>query len=665
MKKSEPLTCALEGGEPRPIKTPLLLAISPEAVWKILLAAGCVPVLWFLVRYHAFVPMWIEGIGEYENVLRIMLGYSTYTPGCWINYGSLHLPLALNAYIGPAFFYFHLPAAYLWFHGLTTDPYVYRYLGILFFFGDVWLLYYLLRKYYQAAVCFYAAAAFLTAPTLFLCLTEGGAYFFMLFFLFTLALLFTQYLNSGRVIFLYASALVLGMTILTRVEMFVWLIVPFTIYLVLARPPLVVQRWREMNHKVKQALATLGCFCLGASPMIVYNSFCPTTNIFSFFRTQLIPHTLTTPYLPLYNRCMLRLAQFWATVLLNTGPVWELKAKNYIFAGLGLVCIGALIWQSVARRRPNFLVLAVLTTLPLSLLASGMLRYEHLTILHPVVLLIIVAGLAYLERLPRLRGLMHAAFVLLILGNIATSAADWRIWAQQPDTAQTMLNQSDPALLTNYLVQHHANDRIFYTNVGMSNYVRYMTAGRLQGEDIMDWSGVDGFVQAVNATLTNKTQRRVFVAVAKEHDGQSGSVRRTELLHRLLDQYDVPYTVTPLSNERNRFLYELVVLEPGAAVRAQPDQDEKLVVSDVTDVRATARQPGGQVVGSIGGLGLKPGDLIVINQDHTFPTTFGNERWVTFSIPWEELKGQDSFTLEVLRSSSLERSQPFTVNLKR
>jgi len=674
MKKSKASTYTLAPASPGSIRFTLanFRAVPQERWWALLLAVTCIPVFWFLAHNHAFVPMWYEGIAEYEYTLLVMLGIIKDTPPFWIHYHHLHLPLALNAYIGPAFFYFHLPAAYLWFNGLTKDPYIYRYMGILFFFADGWLLYYLLRKYYKAAISSYGAMAFFTAPTLFLCLTDGGSYYFIVFFLLVIALCFTQYLQKGRTRFLLATALSLGVTTLTRIEMFVWLIIPFVSYLAVARPPLVLQRWRETKRKVIVGGLALSCFCLGAAPMIAYNFL--TGSTFAFIKARVIPGLLGTlslppsagvPSLPLTSKVVLRLGQFWTTVMLNRGPMWELKASNYVFAVIGLLCAGVLIYRWVARRAPSFLLIALLTTLPLSLLTSARLRYEHLTILHPVVLLIIVAGLAYLEKWPGTTKLVHVAFVLLILGNVTTSARDWRIWTQQPDTVQTMLNQSDPVLLTDYLSQHHASDQIFHTNMGTMQSVHYLSAGRLGGEDIMTWYDADVFANYVKTALTNKRQRRVFVAVGKERDGLPGTMARTKLLYSLLDQYHVPYTVTPLANARNRYLYELVVVEKGAGTREVFRESETLLVSEVTDVRVQSFGTDSLVIGSILGAGFKPGDVITVNDDLTVPTTFGHEKWITFAIPLGELTDSNSFTLEVLRPSSLERSRPFTVNFKR
>src|SRR2546425_3008539 len=109
----------------------------------------------FLSYYHSLVPMWIEGMAEFEHSLQIMFGFKPQVVGCWLRVGNFSVPLALGPYIGPATIYMYAPAAYLWFKGITSDPYVYRYAGIVFFLINSWLLYYLLRTYYKPSISFY------------------------------------------------------------------------------------------------------------------------------------------------------------------------------------------------------------------------------------------------------------------------------------------------------------------------------------------------------------------------------------------------------------------------------------------------------------------------------------------------------------------------------
>ena len=181
----------------------------------------------------------------------------------------------------------------------------------------------------------------------------------------------------------------------------------------------------------------------------------------------------------------------------------------------------------------------------------------------------------------------------------------------------------------------------------------------------MDWSGVSGFTDAVKLALLDRNRRRAFVAVSKERDGVEGTVARTKVLYSLLDQYNIPYTVTPLSNERNHFLYDLVVVDEGVGLEKALLESRTFFLSDVVDVRVVAQPTGGHlVIGSIHGVGFKRGDVIIVNGQLSIPTTFGNDTWITFAMPLAFIGNGPSFALEVLRPRTLERSQPRIVNIK-
>src|SRR5438128_5002822 len=132
-----------------------------EKKYSVALALISAALFVFLSINHAFYSMWVEGMPEYHHILLGMLGFIPVTPGCWINFHAIHIPLALNPYIGSAFFYFHLPTAYLWFNGYTSDPYIYRYMGIVMFLIDDWILFYTLLIYYKFSFSFYGVTVFL------------------------------------------------------------------------------------------------------------------------------------------------------------------------------------------------------------------------------------------------------------------------------------------------------------------------------------------------------------------------------------------------------------------------------------------------------------------------------------------------------------------------
>lgn len=640
---------------------------SGDSKWTFALALFSGAVLLLLSRNHAFAPMWVEGMPEFEETLRIMLGFDQLRPdhpGCWLRLRGISLPLTLKQYIGPAWIYFYGPTAYLWFSGMTGDPYIYRYTSILVFLADGWIFYYLLRQYYKTSVSFYGAVAFMVTPQfLSISITEYPFPITLVFILLT-ALFFSRYIKQGSVVLLLASAMALGMTILARIESLVWLIIPFVIYLVLARPPTILERWKEIKSKSIVTALALAAFCLGAAPMIAYNLICPN-NVFSFIINSVLPKSLDTTSLSLFDKLIIRIEQFWSYNLLNIWTMWELHVPNYIFAVLWLLSMCVIIARWIAGGHTSLLVIIILTTLPLSLLTTGELRDEHLTVLQPVVLLTVVSALAYVERLPSTHKLAHIAFLLLIFANIVVSATNWRNWNLQPATSQTMLNQSDPALLAEYLSQHHANnDRILYTNIGLPQYIQYMSSGRLRGEDIMDWYDVNGFTDAVKLALMDKERRRVFVAVSKERDGYNATLPRTRLLYNTLNQYNVPYTVTPLSNKRNQYLYDLVVVDKGHAL-GEEFLKRTLLVSNVADMHIETQPSGSNLVfGSVRGMGFKRGDVIIVNANLIVPTTFGNESWITFALPSGSIETERPFTLEVFRPRTLERSKPHIVHFK-
>jgi hypothetical protein len=86
--------------------------------------------------------------------------------------------------------------------------------------------------------------------------------------------------------------------------------------------------------------------------------------------------------------------------------------------------------------------------------------------------------------------------------------------------------------------------------------------------------------------------------------------------------------------------------------------------------RRNARVVGGsggksEVIGSIIGEGFRRSHAVRIDGQLVAPTVFGNDRWITFSIPLEALGNKDGFVLEVIRVESLERSNSVTAHFQR
>src|ERR1041385_1797539 len=238
----------------------------------IVLAALTGVAFWFLSHNHGFASMWVEGMGECIETDLSMLGYSSTSIPCSLRLGSVSLPLSMNPHVGPAWYYFYAPTLYLWFNRVSNDPYIYRYTGIMLFIVNVWLLYFLTRTCYSRWLSFHTAVVFLSCPLFLLgTMTDYELDQVMLLFIFLTALLFLKFLMTGRVLFFLFACLTLGMNLLTRTETLLWMAIPFAVYLVLTRPPLVVRRWRELERKALVVSTAIVLFLAGASPVIARN----------------------------------------------------------------------------------------------------------------------------------------------------------------------------------------------------------------------------------------------------------------------------------------------------------------------------------------------------------------------------------------------------------
>jgi hypothetical protein len=628
------------------------------------LLALSLPILVFLAANHAFVPMWIEGIAEYESTLEILTGLSRAAPACWLRIGGASLPLAFTPYIGPAYFYAYLPTASLWLRGLVSDPYVYRYTGIALFLADCWLVYAILRQMVQPVLALLGSAIVLTTPTLlFMALTDHQSVYLPLGVLLLAAFLGMRYLMTGRARFLLLASLAVGATLLVRLETFVWPAVPTALYLGLVRPALARERWRELRRRPWLAPLAAGAAALGGAPTLAYNVRCPFAGLLPFLRGTIFPTALGAAGGPgPAARLLTRLQQFWTHNLLATWPWYELRTPDVPFAAAWLAAAVVLLAAAVRQRQPEPLLPGLAAVLVLSTATTGLLRDEHLTILQPFVGMVVISAAA-LARSPRAQARVRVLLLLVIAGNIATAALDWRGWLSLPPTALTMLNQSDPALLTHELLAHHAHDRILYTNIGLPQYVRYFSRGRLAGTDITNQTSADRFAAAVQETLLDGRERRVFVAVAPEHDGMvvDGALPRTRLLYAILAADRLPYRVVHLANGRNAYLYDLIEVEPGVSLSTRAQTAAGIIISAVAVNPIT----GPVLTAGVTGTGFAPGDVVVLNGRRSVPTVFGNSGWLTFSMPTADLPPDGTLTIEVFRPGTLERSWPFTVHLRR
>jgi hypothetical protein len=106
------------------------------------------------------------------------------------------------------------------------------------------------------------------------------------------------------------------------------------------------------------------------------------------------------------------------------------------------------------------------------------------------------------------------------------------------------------------------------------------------------------------------------------------------------------------------------VVEKGFGMAKEFLNKKDIFVSSVVDVRVQAQPSGSNlIIGSITGNGFQIGDALIIDGKMSFPTIFGNDTWLTFGIPQESLDNPDSFTLEVLRPGTLQRSDLHVVKV--
>lgn len=630
--------------------------------WTVALIILSAAVFTFLSINHAFVSMWIEGFFEYARLIAVFVGKDTPTSlDCLLPVGNTWLMLGLNEYTGATPMYVDVPAAWLWYNSWTNDPFIFRYTGIFVFLSCGWLLYLVTRKLYSPSIAFYSASLFLVIPNIFLTtLTERWWFLNMTIVHLILAWFFIRYLQGGSDFFLIASGFWLGMTITTRVEAFIWLIFPVTLFLIIAKPVIIFERWAMTRHKWAIVPATLVGFALGISSFIAYNLTCPRMNLLGYLQRQIIPNAQSNTTGSLIDKIPVRLEQFWSFSLLNQFKFFQLWTPNYLFAILWGIATVILVVKSIREQKPNLLLMMLATSAPLTLIVTNRPRDEHLIILQPVFILVITTGLAQLDKFkPCGKKLRHLILGLSLVSGLLTSAMDWQYWQSIPPTTQTMLNQSDPVLLTETLLRDYPQDHILFTNIGLGQYVRYTSNNRLNGKEILEWFSIERFANNIKLSLLNKNKRRVFVAVSLERDGTAGTLPRTRLLYGLLKQYNIPYTVTHLANSRNANLYDLIVVDPGVTLNNSLDFSSGILVSSV----GMNPPMGNKIEGTIYGIGFKPGDIAIVNDSLATPTVFGGSTWVTFGIQLDQLENQSSFELKIIRLTTMEQSPPILVTL--
>lgn len=622
-----------------------------ENPWKALLSIASIVVAIFIALHHSFVPMWIEGMPEYEHQILAALGYAPWTGGCGgVTVGGHFLPLGSNSYTGAANTYLDLPASYLWLSGISNDPYTYRYATIFVLLASAWMFYAILRRAYGNAAGFYGALIFMVSPIeLLLGLTDHRDFLTLELFVCGMFFLGTLYLETRRRAYLWACCFTAGLSLTDRPEPFLLSFLPATLFATFFCRHRIADWWRKSSSRVATAAGGIAFFALGALPVIAYGLRCPSESYLSLFRGRLIPNAGQGG---VWGKLSIRAGQFFSFDLLNQLPLYEMRSRNWVLAAAFAVAVVAILNDWIRSRRADFPLFALLA-LPFFIFSATGLREIHLLVLELGVIAAVVSGVSRFSR--NRAWLTHAILVCVAGGTIFATTSDWRAWQELPPAKSTKLNQSDPPLLVATLRQNYPKAKLFFTNIGFPQYVEYVSKGELKGDDILNWFSMDAFDHDVRMALLDAGEQRVFLAIPKERDSLGSSLPRTDRLEHLLDSLMVPYRKVRLSNPRNPNLYVLYVVEKGAGPRSG------ITVQPSISIESIGWNPAhdGIITGTISGKGFAPGDAVIVDGEMVFPTAFGNERFITTAIPIRRIAGRKSSRIEVFRPSKMERSLSF------
>ena len=612
----------------------------------------------FMASLHDLVPMWIEGMPQYEHQILAALGYAKWTGGCEALVIQGHcFPLSLNAYIGAVITYLDMPASYFWLSGLSDDPYLYRYTSIFALLASGWFFYGILRWRYGNAWAFYGSVIFLFSPIeLLVGLTDHRTFLIQTMLLMAMFFFGVCYRKSRHPGYLWVCCLAGGLTLWSRTEAFVLPILSLVLYGLLFRRQEVAHWWAALTGRHLLLGGALLSFVAGAIPVLAFNISCPENGLLQFLLHTSVPNMRSGS---VGQNLLVRLRQFFTFNLLNQFPLFEIHIRNIVLAGAFFATAVVVLGHWCKSRKADYPLFALGILLPMySLLRSGGFREVHLHMLQPAVIAVVISGCARL--LEGRRCLTHAILWCVAVGSGVVTVGNWRAWQSASPTDFTLLNQSDPSLLVSYLKENHSADELFFTNIGLEQYVEYVSRGNLKGRDIVNWSSAESFEVDVRLALLGSARRRVFVAVSPEHDGMEGTLPRTRLLYGVLKSTGVSYRTVRLKNPKNPYLYDLVVVERGVAPLSSPDHE--MATGMISEIGLNPVHDG-VITGTIYGTGFQTGDTVIVDGGATYPTAYGSERFITFAIPEAELRGKRALRIEILRPSTMGRSRPFQLLL--
>jgi hypothetical protein len=532
--------------------------VSLRPPWLLAVITGVV--LAFLLPQHDYASMTAEGFPEFQHHVRGLLGLSNRAVPCALELGRFQLPLALTPYIGGGYMYGYAPAAYLWLAGVVSDPYVYRYTGIVLFAVAAWLSYYVALLAFGRGVALFVGVAFITCPVLMLIsLVEGQTLYVMLVPLLSSAMCFLLWLRNERLFCLFAAAFAAGLVATTRLEGFAWPLVTLALYAGSGvAPRLKARLWESPDRWKRLGMAASGLGA-GGSMVLAYNLICPADNVIAFLWRSL-RHSGGTRGEHIPAKVLERFDQFWSHCVLHLWRRFEMPVENLLFAAIFLAAVAVLGWLWVSRGDVDFSLFALLIAIPLSVYTTGVIREEHLQLLLPLPIFVVAAALARSSR----RAVVAVVTVLVAMSNVYVTSADWRRWRSVEHVHYTLLNAQNAVVLVDHLLAQHPEDDIILTNVAYQNFVDWVGRGSLRTHDLTGWEGEERFVLELKAFLRQTDRTRVFVIRAPEFEQNASAVElpRSNLLKFVLREQGVLYQETRLATGTLQ-LYDVLVVPPG------------------------------------------------------------------------------------------------------
>jgi hypothetical protein len=598
---------------------------------------------------HGILPLWVEGMPEYLDQLAGAIGRPCTAPLGALRVGQRYIPLAVVAYQGPLMTYLDIPAAYLWYSGVTSDLYLYRYKGIVVLALSSFLFFAVLRRFLGSAPAFLAALVFVTLPINVLCsIGDLQHHLAVGFGILCATLAFVLYLETKRPGWFWATAALAGVALWTRAEALIWPVAALVAFGAFFRRKELTAWWRATGNRGRLLLLSAPAFLVGAAPTTAYNVVHPRYGLVAFL---LGGARMTASGLNAAQIFRIRLAQFVNFNLLDNWGQYVTRSGEWIVLVAFAASCAVVLALWVKRRRVTFPLFALAIVLPLSVFCNRGPREHHLL---PLMLLVVAVVAEAAAAVPtRLRGIGLVLLGGVLIANVAVCRSDLADWRRNANVGDTLLNHSDPALLVSRL-EPYRNDALYFTNIGLYQEAVWGSRGRLCGKDILKWGDDQGFETAVRQALSSPAQRVVFVGFPSERERRipERALLRTDILTATLRASGLRWRSEVISFDGLDPRYELFVVEKSEVPPTHADSSPPRVEG------GGANWPsGGKVTGWVTGAGFRIGDVIVIDGNTRPTTAFGNAGWLTFAVDEASMTGRRTLGVEVVRPSTGSRSQ--------